>query len=78
MKFSSNEIARTNIRYNRIKRGITQKKMAEFLNIDEKHYCSLESGRYNFTLQNIDIICDVFNIEPWLLFKENNMIESQH
>ena len=70
MKLSSNEVIRLNVRYYRILNKITQKKMAEYLNVDEKHYCSLESGRYNFTLQNIDIISEVFDIEPWILFKE--------
>ena len=64
MKLPSNEIVRTNVRLYRIKNGLTQKKMAEYLNVDEKHYCSLESGRYNFTLQNIDIVCEIFNLEP--------------
>ena len=72
MKLSSNDIARLNIRYYRIKNGFTQKKMAEILNIDEKHYCSLESGRYNFTLQNIDIISDLFGIESWRFLKEKH------
>ena len=75
MKLSSNEIIRLNIRYYRILNKITQKKMAEYLNVEEKHYCSLESGRYNFTLQNIDIVCEVLNIEPWILLKERHTKE---
>lgn len=75
MKLSSNEIIRLNVRYYRILNKITQKKIAEYLNVDEKHYCSLESGRYNFTLQNIDIICEILNIEPWRLLKERHSKE---
>lgn len=72
MDISSNEIVRINIRYYRVLNKITQKKMAEYLDVDEKHYCSLESGKYNFTLSNIDIISKVINKEVWTLFKERH------
>ena len=71
MNRSSNEIVRTNVRYYRNLKGLTQKQMADYLNVDEKHYCSLESGKYQFTLKNIDIICSVFKIEPYILFNNN-------
>lgn len=74
MNLSSNEIVRVNVRYYRNLNGLTQKQMADLLNIDEKHYCSLEGGKYQFTLKNIDIICDIFKIEPVMLFKTNNII----
>ncbi len=71
MKKSCNEIVRINVRYYRKQNNLTQKQMSDYLNVDEKHYCSLESGKYQFTLKNIDIICNVFNIEPFVLFKIN-------
>lgn len=72
MNKSSNEIVRLNIKYFRTLKGFTQKQMADFLNVDEKHYCSLEGGKYQFTLKNIDIICNVLKMESWVLFKEKH------
>ena len=74
MKQSSNDIIRLNIKYYRILNKITQRKVAEVLGVDEKHYCSLEAGRYNFTLPNIDIICELLNVEAWVLFKERHTL----
>lgn len=75
MKLSSNDIVRLNIKYYRVLNGFTQRKLAEVLGVDEKHYCSLESGRYNLTLQNIDLICEFLHIEAWMLFKERHTLE---
>ncbi len=75
MKQSSNDIVRLNIKYYRLLNKVTQRKLAEVLGVDEKHYCSLEAGRYNFTLPNIDMISDFLHVEPWILFKEKHTID---
>lgn len=72
MKLTSNELVRKNMRFYRVTNGITQEQMAEKLNMSEKHYCHLENGKYNITLENLDLISNVFEKEPWELLKENH------
>ena len=69
---SSNEVVRNNVKYYRITKGYTQEKISELMGINEKHYCNLENGRYNFTLDNLDLISNIFNKEPWELLKERH------
>ena len=72
MKLSSNEILRNNVKYYRITQGFTQEKISELMQINEKHYCSLENGKYNFTLDNLDLVSTILNKEPWELLKERH------
>lgn len=71
-QLSSNEILRNNVKYYRIIRGFTQEKMSELMEINEKHYCNLENGRYNFTLENLDLVSTILNKESWELLKERH------
>ena len=72
MKLSSNEILRNNVKYYRITQGFAQEKISELMQINEKHYCSLENGKYNFTLDNLDLVSTILNKEPWELLKERH------
>ena len=72
MKLSSNEILINNVKYYRITQGFTQEKISELMQINEKHYCSLENGKYNFTLDNLDLVSTILNKEPWELLKERH------
>ena len=67
-----NEVVRNNIKYYRIIRGLTQEKISELIGVNEKHYCNLENGRYNLTLDIIDRISRILNKEPWELLKEQH------
>lgn len=71
-KLSSNDIVRMNIKYYRTLNNITQRQISELLNVDEKHYCNLENGHYNYTLKNLDIIAELLNKEVWELLKERH------
>ncbi len=71
-QLSSNEILRNNVKYHRIIKGYTQEKMSELLGINEKHYCHLENGKYNFTLENLDLVSNILNKEPWELLQERH------
>ena len=51
MKLSSNEILRNNVKYYRITQGFTQEKISELMQINEKHYCSLENGKYIYNIK---------------------------
>ena len=74
-KLSSNEILRINIKYYRLSNGYTQARIAEVLEVDEKHYNRLENGVYNYTLKNLDILANFFDKEPWRLLKEKYTLE---
>ncbi len=72
---SSNEILCNNIKYYRIIRGFTQEKISEKMNMSEKHYCHLENGKYQWTMENLDLISDILDKEPWELLKEDHSKE---
>lgn len=69
---SSNEIVRNNIKYYRITKGFTQEKISELLSINEKSYSNLETGRYNISLDRLDEISNILELEPYILLKERH------
>lgn len=69
---SSNEIVRNNIKYYRITKGFTQEKISELLGINEKSYSNLETGRYNISLDRLDEISNILELEPYILLKERH------
>ena len=69
---SSNEIVRNNIKFHRITKGFTQEKISELLGINEKSYSNLETGRYNISLDRLDEISKILELEPYILFKERH------
>ena len=69
---SSNEIVRNSIKYYRITKGFTQEKISELLGINEKSYSNLEAGRYNISLDRLDEISKILELEPYILLKERH------
>lgn len=69
---SSNKIVRNNIKYYRITKGFTQEKISELLGINEKSYSNLETGRYNISLDRLDEISRILELEPYILLKERH------
>lgn len=69
---SSNKIVRNNIKYYRITKGFTQEKISEELGINEKSYSNLETGRYNISLDRLDDISRILELEPYILLKERH------
>lgn len=69
---SSNEIVRNNIKFYRITKGFTQEKFSELLGINEKSYSNLETGRYNISLDRLDEISRILELEPYILLKERH------
>lgn len=69
---SSNEIVRNNIKYYRITKGLTQERISELIGINEKSYCNLETGRYSISLDRLDDISKVLEVEPYILLKERH------
>ena len=72
IKQSSNEKLCSNVKYYRITRGFTQEKISEKMNMSEKHYCHLENGKYQWTMENLDLVADILEKEPWELLKEDH------
>ena len=80
IKQSSNEKLCSNVKYYRITRGFTQEKISEKMNMSEKHYCHLENGKYQWTMENLDLVSSILDKEPWELLKEdhsNNPVPSR-
>ncbi len=69
---SSNKIVRNNIKYYRIIKGFTQEKISDLLGINEKSYSNLETGRYNISLDRLDDISRILELEPYILLKERH------
>lgn len=55
----------------RQKAGMTQKEVAEKANISRSHYASLESDKYNPSLDTLSNIANVLNIDTTLLLDKN-------
>ena len=51
-----------NIRNYREQRGFTQEKLAELSNISEKHLSKIERGKSKLTLEKLEQIANIFNI----------------
>lgn len=54
----------------REKEGLSQEKFALKIGMDRTYYASVESGKRNISLQNIQKISDGFNISISTLFKK--------
>lgn len=54
----------TNIRAERVRRGLTQKDMSRLLGISENAYSFKETGKREFTLDEFRIICNHFECNP--------------
>ncbi len=59
----------TRIKEIRISKGLSQEKFALKLDIDRTYYASVESGKRNISLKNIQKIADGFEISLEELFK---------
>ena len=59
-----------NVRYYRFKKGYTQEKFAELVNLNSSYISELESGKYGPTFENIEVISKVLEVKPYVLFEE--------
>ena len=55
----------------RKKAGLTQQQVADKANISRSHYASLESDKYNPSLETLTNIANVLNIDTTLLLDKN-------
>lgn len=54
----------------RAERGISQEKFALMINMDRTYYASVEKGKRNISLNNIEKIADGFHLTLSELFKD--------
>lgn len=58
------------IKFLRNERGISQEKFALSIDMDRTYYASVESGKRNISINNIEKIAKGFNVSLEELFKE--------
>lgn len=58
------------IKFLRNERGISQEKFALSIDIDRTYYASVESGKRNISINNIEKIAKGFNVSLEELFKD--------
>lgn len=58
------------IKFLRNERGISQEKFALSIDMDRTYYASVESGRRNISINNIEKIAKGFNVSLEELFKD--------
>ncbi len=56
------------LKYWRLKRGLTQEKLAEMLLVAPHYISDIERGRRNITMLTIARLAQALNIEPYRLF----------
>ena len=63
-----------NLKILRLSRKLSQKKVAEFLNISQSAYARIENGQSNSWSSYYIKICELYNISPDQLFKEATLV----
>ena len=57
-----------NLKIQRIKKGYTQEKFAEVVNMHEKHIGKIETGNQNITLKTINRLAEALEIDAIKFF----------
>lgn len=60
------------IRELRKSRAITQEQLAEMLGIGPANISYIENGKFAPSIENFEKLVDIFDVEPWELYKFNN------
>jgi len=60
-----------NIKYYRFEKKLTQEEFAERVNLNPSYVSELECGKYGPTFEKIEEIAKILNVEPYVLFQEN-------
>ncbi len=61
----------TNIKKYRIAQSLSQEKLAELSGLHRTYISALERERRNISIENIENIAAALNVEPYLLFMDN-------
>lgn len=58
----------------RKQKGLSQEQVSDYLNVSQSAYARIENGESHSWSTHIDKICEVFEIKPEELFKDENVI----
>ena len=58
-----------NVKIERIKKDLTQEKLAEIMNVSTNYIASIEGGRANMSLFKICELAKFLQVEPKILFE---------
>lgn len=59
-----------NVRRLRLKAGLSQERFALMVGLSRQMICSLEFGKTNVKMDNLQRIADGFGVEPWKLLED--------
>jgi transcriptional regulator with XRE-family HTH domain len=65
------------IRFERLKKRLKQEDVAKKIGKSQNYYSKMENGERDFSLKNLMILMDVFEIDPVDFFKEVKKLEKQ-
>lgn len=59
-----------NVKFARMKQGLTQAQLAEVLDVHEKYISRIETGKQNVTIKSIEKLADALKTDMASLFKK--------
>uniref|UniRef100_UPI004027EC23 helix-turn-helix domain-containing protein n=1 Tax=Candidatus Scatousia sp. TaxID=3085663 RepID=UPI004027EC23 len=60
-----------NVRKYRKRKGFSQEKLAEFVDLGDKSISPIETGRSFIAIDKLEKLCEVLEVEPFQLFLTN-------
>lgn len=61
----------SNVRKYRKRKGLSQEKLAEFVDLGDKSISPIETGRSFIAIDKLEKLCEVLEVEPFQLFLTN-------
>ena len=61
----------SNVRKYRMRKGLSQEKLAEFVDLGDKSISPIETGRSFVAIDKLEKLCEVLEVEPFQLFLTN-------
>jgi len=71
MEQNLRQILADNVKSLRLKHGYKKEELSLLLNVDNSYISKLEKMKINITLDKIEHIAKIFNVEPYKLLKSN-------
>jgi transcriptional regulator with XRE-family HTH domain len=66
------------VRFERLKKRLKQEDVAKKIGKSQNYYSRMENGERDFSLKNLMILMDIFEIDPVYFFKEVKKLEKQN
>lgn len=58
-------------------KDLTQEKLAELINIEIPSLSNIETGKYSPSVETLQKLSEVLNVEPWELYYFNNVSQEK-